>query len=231
MLVAEHSSLESELGALDLNLATIYATQMIQGLAFMHENRVIHRDLKPANVLISVEGRVKLADFGTAFDLSVLTHTVAQTICGTPAFVAPEVILKDKHTTATDIWSMGVIVFNMIEGSIPFKARDKYALLHKIAAKSVKVNFTSKFTNVFREIIESCLMFEPELRPTASQLLEKFTSLDLPALMSESSESSCASVNEQPVTVIQEIQKSSTILSLQEISQQGPTSITIHGSA
>merc|ERR1712072_1628821 len=80
----------SELGKLDHNVAMIYTKQMLQGLVFMHENQVIHRDLKPANVLISVDGTIKLADFGTAFDLSELTHTAQQTLCGTPAYIAPE---------------------------------------------------------------------------------------------------------------------------------------------
>merc|ERR1712072_236243 len=130
-----------ELGTLKPSLAMIYAKQMLSGLAFMHKNQVIHRDIKPANVLISAEGQVKLADFGTAFDLSKITHTVAQTLCGTPAFIAPEVILRDKHTTATDIWSLGVIFYNMITGDIPFRARDKYALLMKISQKQVDIMF------------------------------------------------------------------------------------------
>merc|ERR1711964_844710 len=92
-------------------------------------------------ILISVDGVVKLADFGTAFDISGLTHTVDQTLCGTPAFIAPEVVRKDKHTTATDIWSMGVIIYNMITGDIPFKARDKYALMAKISTQSTTAEF------------------------------------------------------------------------------------------
>merc|ERR1712098_587156 len=110
---------------------------MLAGLAFIHEKQNIHRDIKPGNVLISVNGQVKLADFGTAFNLSVLTHTVAQTLCGTPAFIAPEVVRKDKHTTSTDIWSMGVLMFNMITGKIPYKTKDKYALLLSLAQESI----------------------------------------------------------------------------------------------
>merc|ERR1711964_663279 len=128
-----------ELGRLDYSLATIYAKQMIQGLAFMHSNDVIHRDIKPANVLISVDGQVKLADFGMAFDLSELTHTVLQTLCGTPAFIAPEVIRRDRHTTSTDIWSLGVVVYNMITGVLPLTARDRYALLMQVASGSVSL--------------------------------------------------------------------------------------------
>merc|ERR1711964_968781 len=100
---------------------------------------VIHRDLKPSNVLISVDGKIKLADFGTAYDLSELTHTVAQTLCGTPAFIAPEVVRKEKHTTSTDIWSLGVVIYNMITGEIPFKGIDKYALLLDLASGKARI--------------------------------------------------------------------------------------------
>merc|ERR1711964_258446 len=147
-------------------LAMIYARQMLSGLAFMHKNRVIHRDIKPANVLISADGKVKLADFGTAFDLSALTHTVLQTMRGTPAFIAPEVIRKDKHTTATDIWSMGVVFYNMLTGKIPFRAKDKYALLHKIASLQLEVDYPDNFPPIFKEIIDECLQFDPADRPS-----------------------------------------------------------------
>merc|ERR1711900_11760 len=157
-----------ELGKLDTTLVSLYTKQMLKGLVFMHNNQVIHRDLKPANVLISVSGKVKLADFGTAFDLSALTHTVQQTLCGTPAFIAPEVVRKDKHTTATDIWSMGVIVYNMVTGDIPFVADDKYALLLRISRGPMKVNFPDDVPLVVRQFIEACLAFDPRRRPKAT---------------------------------------------------------------
>merc|ERR1712139_497261 len=161
-----------ELGKLDNTLVRVYAEQMIRGLAFIHSNHVIHRDLKPANVLISVDGQVKLADFGTAFDLSELTHTVQQTLCGTPAYIAPEVVRKDKHTTSTDIWSLGVIVYNMITGDIPFKSADKYALLLQIANGSLVVEYPQNCSRTFHEFIDSCIQFRPEARPTATELLQ-----------------------------------------------------------
>merc|ERR1711964_665415 len=135
-----HSCIQ-DLGTIPPNLARIYTKQMLEGLEFMHKNDVIHRDFKPANVLISVDGKVKLADFGTAFDLSMLTHTIEQTFCGTPAYIAPEVVRKSKHTTSTDIWSLGVTVFHMVTGKIPFTARDKYQLLLDIASGSVELHY------------------------------------------------------------------------------------------
>merc|ERR1711964_960868 len=145
-----HSCIQ-DLGTIPPNLARIYTKQMLEGLEFMHKHSVVHRDLKPANVLISVDGKVKLADFGTAFDLSKVTHTLQQTLVGTPAFVAPEVIRKGAHSTKTDIWSLGVTVYNMMTGKLPFRARDKYTLLLELANQEVELEFPKNFPSVFRE--------------------------------------------------------------------------------
>merc|ERR1712096_120104 len=134
-------------------------------------NQVIHRDLKPTNILLTVDGVIKLADFGTAFDLSELTHTVQQTLCGTPAFIAPEVVRKDKHTTSTDIWSLGVIVYNMVTGEIPFKADDRYALLLQLASGPMEISYPSSYPFVVCQFIEACLAFDPQQRPSANSLL------------------------------------------------------------
>merc|ERR1711964_895879 len=156
----------NELGKLNVNLARLYAKQIIQALDFMHSNDVVHRDLKPANVLMTVDGQIKVADFGTAYDLSQLTHTVQQTLCGTPAFIAPEVVRKDKHTTRTDIWSLGVIIYNMVTGEIPFRAKDKFALLH-IGFGSLALNYPSDCPKIFRELIGTCLQVKSDKRPTS----------------------------------------------------------------
>merc|ERR1711964_74691 len=134
------------------------------GLKFMHEQNVIHRDLKPANVMITTEGQVKLVDFGTAFDVSKLTKTIEQTLIGTPAFIAPEVIQRGKHTTSTDIWSLGVTVYKMITGKLPFVNYDAQQLLQDIGTGTVEVNYPSDFPFHARA-------FKPEHRPSAAELI------------------------------------------------------------
>merc|ERR1712072_354007 len=214
-----------ELGTLKPSLAMIYAKQMLSGLAFMHKNQVIHRDLKPANVLISAEGQVKLADFGTAFDMSVLTHTVLQTLCGTPAFIAPEVIRKEKHTTATDIWSMGVIMYNMITGDIPFSAKDKYALLHEIASGKIEVLFPENFPVIFREIIDACLQFNPQDRPSAREILDK---LSLVSTLPDSACSPPRSVTESESESIESPKPAEPPLISQPAEIAAPKMVRIH---
>merc|ERR1712098_605595 len=117
-------SMIRRLGKLPINLARLYTEQMLKGLTFMHGQNVIHRDLKPANVMVTSTGDLKLVDFGTSFDTTNLTRTIEQTIIGTPAFIAPEVVQRMKHTTKTDIWSLGVTVYQMITGSLPFVSCD-----------------------------------------------------------------------------------------------------------
>merc|ERR1712072_707226 len=108
----------------------------------------IHRDLKPTNVLISTGVRLKLADFGTALDLSRSTDA-GGIICGTPAFVSPEIARKETHSTATDVWSLGIMIFNMLTGDYPFKNSDHLALLRKIRARELTMVFPSEIPDKF----------------------------------------------------------------------------------
>merc|ERR1711964_58249 len=71
------------------SLVQNYTEQILNGLAYLHENNVVHRDLKPENVLVTVDGKLKVADFGASFNISELTHTTLQTTKGTPAYIAP----------------------------------------------------------------------------------------------------------------------------------------------
>merc|ERR1712072_25423 len=158
------------LGKLPVDLVENYTNQILKGLCFIHENKVIHRDLKPANVLISTGGRLKLADFGTALDLSCSTDA-GGIICGTPAFVSPEIARKETHSTATDVWSLGIMIFNMLTCDHPFKNSDHLALLRNIRAGELTMAFPSEIPDKFREIIRACLQYEPQDRPTAKELL------------------------------------------------------------
>merc|ERR1712096_150274 len=160
-----------DLGRMSIGLVKTYTEQILQGLKFIHENNVVHRDLKPSNVLISIEGQVKLADFGTAFDLSKLTQTVPQTWVGTPAFMAPEVVRRAKHTTSTDIWSLGVTVYNMVTGDLPLVANDPYQLIQDIGRHKPKLKYPEYTPFAARTFIDACTAYNPHHRPAAEHLL------------------------------------------------------------
>merc|ERR1712098_44889 len=159
-------------GKLPTDLSRFYLRQILSGLAFLHSNSVIHRDLKPGNILISVESTLKLADCGAAFDLSSMTQTQEQTLCGTPAYTAPEVIKKEKHTTASDIWSVGVVAFNMITGKLPWVSKDIYSLLFAIANLKIELVFPQGTDRATITFIHACLKPWAESRPSAKKLME-----------------------------------------------------------
>lgn len=96
--------------------AKFYAAGIYEALAYMHRRSIIYRDLKPENVLIDVKGYPVIVDFGFAKKIGDKTYT----FCGTPLYIAPEVILNRGHNAAADIWSLGVLVNEMITGDTPF---------------------------------------------------------------------------------------------------------------
>merc|ERR1712096_198568 len=155
-------------GQIHVKLVQSYTQQLLEGLAYLHENGVVHRDLKPGNILISVEGVAKLADFGTAFDTNVLTHTVKQTVCGTPAFMAPEIVNRRPHTTASDIWSFGGILFEMLTGTMAFAQYESKQLMVELANGTLLVNWPAVYyPDGAQDLVEACMAYDPEARPSA----------------------------------------------------------------
>jgi polo-like kinase 4 len=97
-----------------------YVQQLVAGVHYLHNNNIIHRDLKLSNLLLTAENTLKIADFGLA--TNVHSNTTPTTICGTPNFIAPEVLLGKPYSFAADLWSLGCIVYCMLMGSPPFHA-------------------------------------------------------------------------------------------------------------
>lgn len=94
-------------------------TQVLQGLLYLHDQGVIHRDIKGANILTTKDGKVKLADFGVSTSTLTGADKEAQVV-GTPYWMAPEVIELSGATTASDIWSLGSTVIELLEGNPPY---------------------------------------------------------------------------------------------------------------
>jgi serine/threonine protein kinase len=108
------------------------ATQLCRALAGAHAQRIVHRDVKPANIMLSTEGRVKVGDFGVARLAEGTTDATAASIVGTPRYMAPEQGRGRATTAATDIYSAGVVLYEMLAGAPPFGAGSvvELALLH-----------------------------------------------------------------------------------------------------
>lgn len=112
--------------------AKFYAAQIVCALEYVHKLGVIYRDLKPENVLLDQYGNVKLTDFGLSKE-GVSDHsTGANSFCGTPEYIAPEVLLRQGHGRAVDWWSLGALLYEMITGLPPFYSRNRETMFEKI---------------------------------------------------------------------------------------------------
>lgn len=109
-----------------------YAGQIILALEYVHKMGIIYRDLKPENVLLDQYGNVRLTDFGLSKE-GVLDHSSgANSFCGTPEYIAPEVLLRQGHGRAVDWWSLGALLYEMITGLPPFYSRNRETMFEKI---------------------------------------------------------------------------------------------------
>ena len=117
--------------------AVKYLKQIANGMEYLLSHKIIHRDLKPQNILVSDAGILKITDFGFAryFDNDILI----QTICGSPMYMAPEIMKNKKYDFKSDLWSIGIIFFEMLTGRTPFHAKNIYELIRKIENDTIKI--------------------------------------------------------------------------------------------
>ena len=123
-----HGSLRQYIGRLSTAQIAGVLEGVLAGLAHGEAHRIVHRDLKPENLLVAVDGRVKIADFGVARAYSKAATravvTVAGTTIGTPAYMSPEQALGSDLTPATDLYSLGVVAWELLTGQVPFEETD-----------------------------------------------------------------------------------------------------------
>uniref|UniRef100_A0A8C2GVW5 protein kinase C n=1 Tax=Cyprinus carpio TaxID=7962 RepID=A0A8C2GVW5_CYPCA len=118
-------------GRFDLYRATFYAAEIICGLQYLHSKGIIYRDLKLDNVMLNKDGHIKIADFGMCKE-NMLGENRATTFCGTPDYIAPEILLGQKYSFSVDWWSFGVLLYEMLIGQSPFQGDDEDELFESI---------------------------------------------------------------------------------------------------
>jgi serine/threonine protein kinase/Tfp pilus assembly protein PilF len=114
------------------------AIQLADGLAEAHENKIVHRDIKSSNIMITPKGQVKIMDFGLAKSAELTQITTEGTRLGTVAYMSPEQVRGEEADFRTDIWSLGVVLYEMITGERPFKGQKMQAIMYSILSNEPK---------------------------------------------------------------------------------------------
>ena len=137
-----------------------YMLELVLALESLHKNNMVYRDLKPENILLDSKGHVKLTDFGLSKILED-EDDKAFTLCGTPQYLAPEVLLKKGYDKMVDWWSLGCVMYEMLMGRLPFAIKRGTINLKKYEKK---IDFPRKISNEARDLIEKFLVVNPTER-------------------------------------------------------------------
>ncbi len=163
-------------GPLNIDAALDIAIQIAQGLAAAHESRIVHRDIKPANVMFTRRGEVKVVDFGLAKLVGQTGPTRMGTAMGTVAYMSPEQTRGEQVDHRTDIWSLGVVLYEMVTGQLPFTGDHNVAVATAISQRGA-TPLTAVRTGVPMElerVVDRALSKKPEDRhQTAVDLLSE----------------------------------------------------------
>jgi len=140
------------------NVTRFYAAELVMALADLHQNNVVYRDLKPENVLLDRHGHIKLADFGLCKREVSSATSGCNSLCGTPEYLAPEILNRTGHGQSVDWWTLGMLVFEMMTGLPPWYTKDQRQLLLNLrAAPHTQLTFPNHISEAGRDFVLSLL--------------------------------------------------------------------------
>ena len=147
-----------------------YFIQVINAVYYLHSNNIIHRDIKPENLLLCEDNKLKLCDFGWAKELSLENRS---TFCGTMEYMAPEIVGSENYDYSVDIWSLGILLYELLFGHSPFKGSNTNNIIQNI--KSHELNYddkNKKISKSCKDLIQKLLNMNPQKRLKIKDILE-----------------------------------------------------------
>ncbi|XP_077096362.1 serine/threonine-protein kinase PAK 6b [Siphateles boraxobius] len=165
------TNIVSETRLTEEQIATV-CESVLQALCYLHAQGVIHRDIKSDSILLTLDGRVKLSDFGFCAQISK-DIPKRKSLVGTPYWMAPEVVSKTPYGTEVDVWSLGIMVVEMVDGEPPYFSETPIAAMKRLRDEPApSARNTSKISPVLRDFLDSMLTRDPLQRASAGDLLQ-----------------------------------------------------------
>ena len=156
---------------LNENQMAYIVKETCQGLKFLHDNKIIHRDIKSDNILLNSQGLVKITDFGFCVELTEKRSKRA-TMVGTPYWMAPEIVNQKGYGEKVDVWSLGIMLIEMIDGEPPYLNEDPLKALYLIANNGSPIlRRAESVSKKTRQFLDACLQVNVELRASVRELL------------------------------------------------------------
>lgn len=146
-------------GRFPLGTTKFYAAEIVCALEYMHNLNIVYRDLKPENLLLDARGHIKIADFGFA---KIIPDNKTWTLCGTPEYLAPEIILGRGHGRPVDWWALGILIYEMMAGFPPYYDETPFLIYEKILAG--KLEFPPHFDGPLCDLLTGLLQPDPQKR-------------------------------------------------------------------
>lgn len=150
----------------DSQVLTVFY-QILKAISYIHKLKILHRDIKPENILMEGDFHAKLCDFG--FCAPYGEGIKRKTMCGTSEYLPPEIINGSYQTEKVDIWCMGILLYELLHKTTPFKKTNLNMLL--LSGKKPRIRYKGNINVQLRTIIERCIDFDPRKRPSADEIL------------------------------------------------------------
>jgi serine/threonine protein kinase len=151
-----------KLGKFPESRARFYAAEIFLAISYVHTLDIIYRDLKPENVLLDAQGHIRLTDFGLSKEGISSSSSGANSFCGTPEYLAPEILNRQGHGRAVDWWSLGALLYEMLTGLPPFYCQDRERLFEKI--RKSELPYPASLSRPAKGVLKALLTKDPTKR-------------------------------------------------------------------